>query len=90
MDKPIKNKIEYYDLLQILHYIDSKVPNFENEIWNIMCDECYINNNTITLNPIDFHEFFDVKNEVIKEGLNVLFKEFPDIKNKEVNFKVYW
>lgn len=90
MDKPIKNKIEYYDLLQILHYIDSKVPDFENEIWNIMCDECYIKNDTITLNPIDFHEFLDVENEVIKEGLNVLFKEFPDIKNKEVNFKIYW
>ena len=90
MDKPIKHKIEYYDLLNILHYIDSKVPNFENEIWYRMCDEDYIKNDTITLNPIDFHEFLDEGNEVVKEGLNVLFKEFPDIKNKEVNFKIYW
>lgn len=49
-----------------------------------------IKNDTITLNPIDFNDFLDVENGVIKEGLNVLFKEFPDIKNKEVNFKIYW
>lgn len=90
MDKPIKHKTEYYDLLQIIHYIDSKVPNFENEIWSRMCDEYYIKNDTITLNPIDFNEFLDEGSEVIKEGINVLFKEFPDVKNKEVNFKIYW
>ena len=39
MDKPIKHKIEYYDLLNVLHYIDSKVPNFENEIWYRMCED---------------------------------------------------
>ena len=55
-----------------------------------MCDEYYMKNDTITLDPIDFNEFLDDRSEVVQEGINVLFKEFPDIKNKEVNFKIYW
>ena len=90
MDKPTKCRTEYYDLLQIIHYIDSKVPDFESEIWSRMCDEYYMKNDTITLDPIDFNEFLDDRSEVVQEGINVLFKEFTDIKNKEVNFKIYW
>lgn len=90
MDKPQKYKIEYYDLLNVLHYIDSKVPNFKEEIWYRICDEDYIKNDTITIDPIEFQKFSDEDNETIKKGINVLFEEFPDIKNEEIHFQIYW
>lgn len=91
MNKPKKYEARpYYDLLEVLDYIDTKIPRFKDKIWDKMCDEYYINNDTIT-SLIDFQDFVeDDMDETIKEGVDVLFKEFPDIKNEEVDFKICW
>ena len=95
-NKPRKHNVKYYDLLEILSYIDDKVSNFKDTLWDYMCDGDYIENDTITIYPIDFQEFLekdyisDNERKIIEEGVKVLFEEFPDIENREVNFKICW
>lgn len=92
MDKPKKylpNPTYRYDLTHVLHYIDEFVPNFSFKIWDELCDLGYIENDTSQY--IDFKEIFgDTEDDTIKEGLKILFKEFPDIKSGEFLFDIIW
>lgn len=90
MEKPIPKKCRpYYNLLEILKYIDDEVPGFKKKIWKELCDLNYINNDTCT--GIYFEGLIgrDSPEEVI-EGIKYMFKEFPDIARGEVNFWISW
>lgn len=90
MNKPkAKVGVPYYDLLEVLKYIDENVPGFEKRIWRILCDCGYIKNDIVT--GIYFEGLIteDTPDEVI-EGIEFMFKEFPDIKNGKVDFSISW
>lgn len=86
--KPINSK-PYYDLISVLNFIDKKVPGYKKEIWKELCDMGYIKNDTITDIYFDGLIGNDSANKLI-EGIECMFKEFPDIKNGEVNFSISW
>ena len=90
MVKPISKQAKpYYDLLEILNYVDNEVKGFKKKVWKDLCYMGYINNDTYTgiywegLIGENTHE------EVI-EGIEYMFKEFPDIKEGTVNFWISW
>lgn len=79
----------YYDLFEVLDYVDKEVPRFRNKIWEELCDTYYINNDTMM--KICFEDLIEENTpEEIVEGIEYMFKEFPDIKNGEVDFKISW
>lgn len=81
--------IPYYDLLEVLHYVDEAVPGFKDEVWSILCDLGYISNDTKV--GINFEGIIGENTpEVVIEGIEYMFKEFPYIKNMEVEFSVSW
>ncbi len=90
MNKPKKYQAEpYYDLLEVLDYVEQTVPRAKRKIWHELCNRGYINNNTIT--NIYFEGLIDEDMpEEVLEGINYMFKEFSDIKNDEVDFRIYW
>lgn len=90
MIKPISKQARpYYNLLEVLNYVDNKVKGFKKKVWKDLCNMGYINNDTSTsiywegLIDEDTHE------EVI-EGIEYMFKEFPDIKEGTVDFWISW
>ena len=86
--KPIESK-PHYDLINVLNFIDEKVPGSKKKIWRELCDMGYIKNDTITYICFDGLIGTDSADELV-DGIEYLFKEFPDIKNGEVNFSISW
>lgn len=81
--------IPYYDLLEVLHYVDEAVPGFKDEVWSILCDLGYISNDTKV--GINFEGIIGENTpEVVVEGIKYMFDEFSYIKNMEVEFKISW
>lgn len=90
MNKPeaIQGK-PYYDLIDVLDYIDEKASGFKDKIWDILCDMGYINNDTVTNICFDGLISKDSPSEIV-DGIGYLFEEFPDIKDGEVDFSISW
>ena len=90
MDKPqTKQGRPYYNIFEVLNYVDNEVPGFREKVWKDLCDMGYVNNDTTT--GIYFEGLIgeDTSEEVI-EGIEYMLNEFPDIKNGEVDFEISW
>ena len=90
VDKPKTYQARpYYNIFEVLDYVDQTIPGFEKKIWEKLCDMGYIDNNTTT--SIYFKGLIseDTSEEVV-DGINYMFNEFPDIKNGEVDFYISW
>lgn len=90
MEKPqVEYGKPYYNLLEVFDYVDKAIPRFRNKMWEILCDAYYINNDTMM--EIYFEDLIEENTpEEVIEGIEHMFKEFPDIKNGEVDFKISW
>ncbi len=90
MNKPETYQAKpYYDIFEVLDYVDQVVPNFKDKIWKELCDMGYINNDTKV--NIYFKGLIGKETpEEVVEGINYMFKKFPDIKNGEVDFSISW
>lgn len=81
--------IPYYDLLEVLHYVDEAVPGFKDKVWSILCDLGYISNDAKV--GINFEGIIGENTpEIVIEGIEYMFREFPYIKNMEVEFSICW
>jgi hypothetical protein len=90
MDKPIpRESLPTYNLLEILDYIEKLVPNFKDKVWQKLYDMGYIHNDTTT--GIYWEGLIgENTSDVIVDGINVLFNDFPDIKEGKVQFEISW
>lgn len=76
-------------MIDVLDYVDGYVPGFKRKAWKELCDMGYIANDTFTY--IDWDGLCDKDTpEKILEGIKVMFDEFPDIKNGDINFHISW
>ena len=90
MKKPIaKQARPYYNLLEVLNYVDNEVRGFKKQVWKDLCNMGYINNDTSTGIYWEGLIGEDTYEEVI-EGIEYMFKEFPDIKDGKVDFWISW
>ena len=90
MNKPIPKQAKpYYNIFEILDYVDKEVPGFRKRVWKDLINMDYINNGTST--SIDWQGLIDEDtSEEVIEGIEYMLTEFPDIKNNEVDFWIYW
>lgn len=90
--KPSFKKVEYLeiDLLDLLSYIDKKVTRFNDVMWDKLCEDYYITNDTCRY--IDFEKYLteDYYSDIIVEGVKMMFDEFPELKNDNIRFNIYW
>lgn len=81
--------IPYYDLLEVLRYVDKTIPGFKDKVWSILCNLGYIANDTKV--SINFEGIIGEDTpEVVVEGIKYMLDEFPYIKNMEVEFSISW
>lgn len=90
MEKPIsKQTVPYYNLLEVLNYVDNEIKGFKKKAWTDLCDMGYINNDTYT--GIYWEGLLgETTCEEVVEGIEYMFDEFPDIKEGKVNFWISW
>ena len=90
MTKPIlKQARPYYNLLEVLNYVDNEVKGFKKKVWEDLCNMGYINNDTST--DIYWEGLIgDNTSEDVIDGIEYMFKEFPDIKEGKVDFWISW
>lgn len=90
MDKPKTYQARpYYNIFEVLDYVDQTVSGFRKKIWKELCNMGYINNDTTT--GIYFEGLIgeNTPDEVV-EGIEYMFKEFPDIKDGKADFYISW
>lgn len=90
MKKPVAQQGRpYYNIFEVLNYVDKEVPTFRKKVWKLLCDFNYINNDTST--GIYWEGLIgENTSEEIIEGIEYMFKEFPDIKDGTVDFWISW
>ena len=90
MEKPTtKQARPYYNLFEVLNYVDKEVQGFRKKVWKDLCNMGYINNDTSTGIYWEGLIGENTSEEVI-EGIEYMFKEFPDIKEGTVDFWISW
>lgn len=79
----------YYNLFEVLTYVDNKFPGFKRKLWKILCDNYEIHNDT--MDDFNFDMLIDDDTpEIVVDGINYMYDEFPDIRDGEVEFWISW
>lgn len=90
MKKPIPDikTIVEYDIFEVLDYVDYTYPGFRDRVWDILCDDYYIHNDTTI--KIDFSNLQYYKEDLVTCGCKFLYQQMPELQKHEAVFKICW
>lgn len=91
MEKPQSKTRTIYNLFEVLRYANEEVEDFKDKIWEFLCDESYIKNDTCVYIPFEnFLEEEEYYGEDVIKGVKFLIKEMPEILDEDILFEVSW